>query len=83
MGLSDFILLGEKEKKWTVLHQGILVGKREKENRKIFLFQLDNFYVETFCNPQSKSIEEYRVFNNTQFLNPYLSGIPLDDLFNG
>ncbi|MBB1284375.1 hypothetical protein HRH25_08330 [Flavisolibacter sp. BT320] len=82
MGLSDFILLGEKEKKWTVLHQGILVGKRENRNRKIFLFQLDDFYVETFCNPQNKSIEEYRVFNDTQFLHPYLSNIPLDDLLN-
>ncbi|HEV7330426.1 MAG TPA: hypothetical protein VGN63_05245 [Flavisolibacter sp.] len=82
MRLSDFILLGEKEKKFTVLHQGILVGKREKDDRKIFLFQLEDYYVETFCNPQNKAIEEYRVFNDTQFLFPYLQSIPLDDLLN-
>ncbi|MDQ3279297.1 MAG: hypothetical protein M3Q06_13290 [Bacteroidota bacterium] len=82
MGLSEFILLGEKEKKWTVLHQGILVGKRENSNRKVFLFQMEDYYVETFCNPQNKSIEEYRVFTNTRSLSPYLPTIPLDDLFN-
>ncbi|HEY1021020.1 MAG TPA: hypothetical protein VGE06_01850 [Flavisolibacter sp.] len=82
MRLSDFILLGEKEKKFTVLHQGILVGKRDKGEQKIFLFQMENYYVETICNPQNKAVEEYRVFNNTQFLFPYLQGIPLDDLLN-
>lgn len=82
MRLSDFILLGEKEKKFTVLHQGILVGKRDKGEQKIFLFQMENYYVETICNPQNKAIEEYRVFNDTQFLFPYLQGIPLDDLLN-
>ncbi|NTS42498.1 hypothetical protein HRG84_16470 [Flavisolibacter sp. BT320] len=82
MRLSDFILLGEKEKKFTVLHQGILVGKREKDHRKVFLFQLEDYYVETFCNPQNKAIEEYRVFNDTQHLFPYLQSIPLDDLLN-
>ena len=82
MRLSDFILLGEKEKKFTVLHQGILVGKREKDDRKIFLFQLEDYYVETFCNPHNKAIEEYRVFSDTQFLFPYLQSIPLDDLLN-
>lgn len=82
MRLSDFILLGEKEKKWTVLHQGILVGKRENRHNKVFLFQMDDYYVETVCNPQNKAIEEYRVFNNTQFLQPYLQGISLDDLLS-
>ncbi len=82
MKLSDFILLSEKEKKWTVLHQGVLVGKRSSNEYKVFLFQLEGFYVETFCNTENKAIEEYRVFGNTQPLQPYLQGIPLDDLLN-
>ncbi len=82
MRLSDFILLSEEEKKWTVLHKGVLVAKRPKNVCKVFLFQLEDYYVEMFCNLQSKAVEEYRVFNDTQFLQPYLQAIPLDDLLN-
>lgn len=81
MRLSDFILLSEKEKKQIVYYQGVPLAKREYDDYKIFLFQLQNFYVETYCNKQSKAIEEYRVFGDTQFLQPYLQGIPLDGLF--
>jgi hypothetical protein len=76
MRLSDFILLSDDEKKWTVLHQGVLVAKRDDESFKVFLFQLDDYYVETFCNTRNKAIEEYRMFSNTQFLHPYLGASP-------
>ncbi|HEY0039624.1 MAG TPA: hypothetical protein VGB71_03125 [Flavisolibacter sp.] len=82
MRLSDFILLSEEEKKWTVYHQGVPLAKREQADYRIFLFQLQDYYVETFCNKENKSIEEYRVFNDTECLGTYLSAIPLDDLLN-
>lgn len=82
MRLSDFILLSKEEKKWAVLHNGVLVGKRDNQHFKVFLFQFDYCYVEMFCNVQSKNVEEYRVFDNTQPLLPYLQAIPLDDLLN-
>lgn len=82
MRLSDFILLSEEEKKWTVLHQGVLVGKRDDAACKVFLFQLNGYYVETFCNARNKAVEEYRVFSNTKNLSPYLGSIRLDDLGN-
>lgn len=82
MKLSDFILLGEQEKKLTVLHEGILIGKRSKCDYLVFLFQMDRYYVETYCNMKNKSIEEYRVFDNTTLLKPYLEAIPIDDLLN-
>lgn len=82
MRLSDFILLSEEKKKWTVLHEGVLVGKRNNSAQKIFLFQFDNYYVEMFCNPLNKAIEEFRVFDDTRPLLPYLQAIPLDDLLN-
>ena len=80
MRLSDFILLSEEEKKWTVFHQGVPLAKRENEEYRVFLFQLDDYYVETFCNVQNKVIEEYRVFGDTQLLQPYLQAIPLGGL---
>jgi hypothetical protein len=82
MKLSDFILLDEEQKKGTLLHEGILIGKRSCEDCMIFLFQLPNFYVESYCNIRSKSIEEFRVFTHLEPLYPYLNSISLDDLLN-
>jgi len=82
MKLSDFILLNEDEKKRTVLHKGVLIAKRDSFESMVFLFQMGSYYVEAFCNPANKAIEEYRVFDNISLLNPYLESIPIDNLLN-
>jgi len=82
MRLSDFILLSEIEKKRTVFYEGTPIAKRDCRQYKVFLFQMEDYYVEAFCNLQNKAIEEYRVFGDTQMLQPYLQGILLDDLIN-
>lgn len=82
MKLSDFILLSEDEKKTTVLHDGVLVAKRSNFDFMVFLFQLENYYVEAYCNLQNKAIVEYMVFDNVNLLNPYLETIPIDNLLN-
>jgi hypothetical protein len=80
MKLSDFILLSKEEKKLAMLHNGILIGKRKKEEYIVFLFQLEGFYLETFCNTQTKDVTEFRMFEHTRLLQPYLDGITIDDL---
>ena len=80
MRLSDFILLSEEEKKGTILHEGVLIAKRDNQNCKLFLFQLNNYYVEMVCNWQSKSVEEFRAFESTSLLHPYIDSIPLNSL---
>jgi len=82
MKLSDFILLNEEEKKFTVLHQGVLIAKRNHFDDMVFLFHLGNYYVEAYCNRENKAIEEYRVFDNLALLNPYLEAIRIDELLN-
>jgi hypothetical protein len=82
MRLSEFILLNEDEKKSAVLHQGVLLAKRSNFDSMVFLFQLGSYYVEAYCNPSNKAIEEYIMFDNTDVLKPYLDGIPLDNLLN-
>jgi hypothetical protein len=82
MKLSDFILLNEDQKKGTLLHEGVLIGKRSLEDSMIFLFQLDNYYVESYCNRQSKAIEEFRAFTTLEPLFPYIEQISLDGLPN-
>jgi hypothetical protein len=82
MKLSEFILLDEGDKKMTVLHQGVLVAKRNVFDFMVFLFQMEAYYVEAYCNPHNKAIEEYRVFDNIGLLDPYLETIPIDHLLN-
>lgn len=82
MKLSDFILLDEEQKKGTLLHEGVLIGKRTCADCIVFLFQLPDYYVESYCSLQSKSIKEFRAFTQLEPLYPYLDAIPLDDLLN-
>ena len=80
MKLSEFILLNEEEKKFSLLHEGVLIAKRKDGNCLVLLFQLENYYVETFCNRANKQIEEYRAFNDTNTLHPYLNLISIEGL---
>lgn len=82
MKLSEFIALPEDHKRSTVLTQGVAIAKREFAGQLVFLFQLQAYYVETFCCCESKEILEYRVFQNTKQLEPYLDAIRIDDLLN-
>jgi hypothetical protein len=82
MKLSDFILLNEEEKKQVVYHEGVLLCKRQLPTSVIFLFHVQHFYVEACFNPDSKNIEEFRMFDHTSLLQPYLEGICIDDLLN-
>lgn len=81
MKLSDFILLTQEQKRFTVLNEGVLIAKRDILNYMVFLFQMKDYYVETFCSVEHKDIREFRVLHNTKNLNPYIESIPLDHLF--
>ncbi len=82
MQLSDFIFLDEAQMKTIVLHEGVLVAKRRSSDYLVLLFQMDDFYVETYCNMQNKAVSEYRVFRNVNALDPYLDNIAIEDLLN-
>ena len=82
MKLSDFILLDIEGKKLAVLHGGVLVAKRNSFDALVFLFQFQDYYVEAFCNRNSKAVEEFRAFEHSQLLDPYLSEIAIEELLN-
>lgn len=82
MKLSDFILLDKEEKKLAVLHEGVLIGKRKEPASVRFLFQVENFYVEACFNSINKDVEEFRMFDRTALLQPYLDSISIDGLLN-
>ena len=82
MKLSEFILLSEVDKKFTVVHSGVLIGKRKTYEKMVFLFQMEDYYVETYCDVKNKKVEEYRAFGYGTQLNPWLEQISLDNLVN-
>jgi hypothetical protein len=82
MKLSEFIALPEDHKRSTVLTKGVAIAKREVADQLVFLFQVQDYYVETFCCCSSKEILEYRVFQDTKQLSPYLDTIEIDHLLN-
>lgn len=81
MKISEFILLDELSMKAMVLHQGVLIAKRRKQDHLVFLFQMDGYYVEAYFDMRNKSAIEYHAFNNINALTPYLDTIAIDDLF--
>jgi hypothetical protein len=82
MKLSEFILSDEAKMKTTVLHEGVLVAKRRNADCLVFLFQMDDYYVETYCDMNSKAVCEYRAFQNVNALKPYLETIEIEDLLD-
>ena len=82
MKLSEFILLNEKDKKFAVMKNAVALAQRTYPDTVIFLFQLDNYYIETYCNKSSRAIEEYRVLPDLNAISHYLEAIPIDDLLN-
>lgn len=82
MKLSEFILLDEAEKKRSMMKQAVPLAKRTYGDVIIFLFQLEDYYVETYCNIADKTIGEYRVLPGINAISHYLDAIPIDDLLN-
>lgn len=82
MKLSEFILLSEAEKKWSVMNKAVPLAQRTYPQFTVFLFQLEDYYVEAFCNVADKRIDEYRILPDTNAIRHYLDAIPIDELLN-
>jgi hypothetical protein len=63
-------------------NRGVALARRSSFDSTVFLFQLGSYYVEAYCNPSNKAIEEYKMFASVDPLQPYLEAIALDNLLN-
>lgn len=79
MKLSEFLVLPMDEKRFTVLQEGVPIAQRTLDQQMVFLFQLPDFYVETYCSQQTKAIEEYRAYYKPEHLRPYLDAIRIEE----
>ncbi len=70
MRLSEFIVLTQEEKRFTVVNEGVPLAKKELSEEMVFLFRLPGFFVETHFSKQTKEIREYLVFHHSPALTP-------------
>lgn len=81
MTLSVFIELSAEQKRAAVLKQGVPLAKWSDDHYQVFLFQLPQFYVETYCCKQTKDIQEFRLIPGTDQLAHYLQQISIEGMF--
>jgi len=80
MTISAFIDLSAAKKRSIVLREGAPIAAWTNSLYKVFLFQLSQFYVETYCYKESKDIHEFRVIPGPEQLSYYLDQISLEGL---
>ena len=76
MTLYQFNSLPEREQE-IAMKEAVLLADREAGEYTIYLFQLNNFYVEVYCHLYDLNLSYYRSFNSVEQLEPYLENIPL------
>ena len=80
MKMHDFQLLPEQAQIETLYQFGVYIGKHKKSFSTILLFQLEGFYVEVFYRKYRSSVKHLHCFESTEFLEPYLEQIELENL---
>lgn len=77
MTLYQFISLDEMEQQ-EAIWEGVLIADREDEEHKIFLYQIDSFYVEVFRPKEYNVVRKFVPFSSTDKLEPYLEKIKIE-----
>ena len=73
---NDLSEMEQIEVIWTVP----AIAERKENGYKIFLFQVDSFYVELYHHIQRDATERIRSFSNEELLLPYLATIDIGQL---
>jgi hypothetical protein len=80
MKLSEFNLLDEIKQAEVLLQFGALIAERVYKNFTIFLYQVNQFYVEVYYHNTFNMIQGFRGFESTNALEPYLEDIDITSL---
>jgi len=80
MTLDEFSILNETRQAETLLNRGIFLADRLYKNFSIFLYQLDDFYVEVYHNLRFDIMQGMRCFGDDDALQPYLESIDISNL---
>ena len=81
MTLDEFTLLDEPRQAEALIDHGIFIAERTYKNFDIFLYQIDNFYVEIYHNLNFNVMQGMRSFEDFDALEPYLEAIDISCLY--
>ena len=81
MTLDDFTRLNESRQAEVLLSRGAFVAERLYKNFTIFLYQVDDFYVEVYHNISFNVMQGMRCFKDDEALQPYLDSIDISCLY--
>lgn len=80
MRLSVFRNLSPQDQHDWVAREGVLLWERQSKNFRIYLYQLEGFYVELFFFKESGEFATIKPFDNMDELSPYLAEIDVGHL---
>lgn len=80
MTSAEFSLLTETKQTEILLEKGVFVAERMYKNFTIFLYQVDQFYVELYHNLRYNVIQGMRSFEDQEALEPFLREIDISCL---
>ncbi len=80
MTLQQFANFDNMQQMETLYKAGIYLGKRRYNDRIIFLYQIDSFYIEVFFNRDKNKVVKLRSFRSTDLLEPYLKHMSIKHL---
>lgn len=80
MKLAEFNLLDEIGQAEALLNHGVLIAERLYKDFTIFLYQVNEFYVEVYYHNRFTMIQGFRGFASTTALEPYLEEIDITAL---
>jgi hypothetical protein len=81
MTLDEFSCLDETHQAGILIDRGIFIAERHYKNFDIFLYEVDNFYVEIYHNLNFNAMQGMRCFKDADALEPYLEEIDISCLY--
>lgn len=81
MTLDEFTLLNDTRQAEALIDRGVFLAERMYKNFSIFLYQLDDFYVEIYHNLKFNVMQGMRSFREEDELDPYLESIDISSIY--
>jgi hypothetical protein len=78
--LNDFRVMAFEKKCDIITTQGAYLSQRMLADCKVFLYHVQDFFIEVFYSPKYQKVLMINAFDNSQGLNAYLESINLDEL---
>lgn len=81
MTLDEFTILDEASQAEALIERGVFLAERMYKNFSIFLYQLDDFYVEIYHNLKYNVMQGMRSFKEEEELEPFLESIDISGVY--